>query len=98
MKKRIIGCCVLAAIMTLFIYVCFAGLTVGSFNIPPKLGLYTDGAGIRRGLDLDGGASITFEPVIDDSYEGDVDADLSSVVEVMRKRLTNLGYTEANVY
>lgn len=98
MKKRIIGCCVLAAVIVLFVYVCFSGITIGSFNIPEKLGLYTDGAGIRRGLDLDGGASITFEPVLDDSYNGDIDADVSSVVEVMRKRLTNLGYTEGNVY
>ncbi|MBO5037299.1 MAG: protein translocase subunit SecD [Clostridia bacterium] len=98
MKKRIIGCTVLAVIMAFFIYVCFAGLTVGSFNIPPKLGLYTEDGGIRRGLDLDGGASITFEPVLDDEYDGDINADVSSVVEVMRKRLTNLGYTEGNVF
>ena len=84
--------------MTFFIYVCFAGISIGSFNIPPKLGLYTDGGGIRRGLDLDGGASITFEPVLDESYDGDIDADIDSVVEVMRKRLTNLGYTEGNVF
>jgi len=98
MKKRIIGCIVLVAIMAFFVYVCFEGLTVGSFNIPEKLGLYTDGAGIRRGLDLDGGASITFEPVLDGSYDGDINADIDSVVEVMRKRLTNLGYTEGNVF
>jgi protein-export SecD/SecF family membrane protein len=98
MKKRIVGCCLLAVIMALFIYVCFAGITIGSFKIPPKLGLYSDDGGIRRGLDLDGGASITFEPVVESGYAGNLDNDLNTVVEVMRKRLTNLGYTEGNVY
>ena len=98
MKKRIIGCCLLALVMALFIYVCFAGISIGSFNIPPRLGLYSDEGGIRRGLDLDGGASITFEPVVDENYEGNLDSDLNTVVEVMRKRLTNLGYTEGNVF
>lgn len=98
MKKRIIGCCILAAVMALFLYVCFAGVSIGSFKIPPKLGLYSDEGGIRRGLDLDGGASITFVPAVDDSYNGNLDSDVNIVVEVMRKRLTNLGYTEGNVY
>lgn len=98
MTKRIVGCCILAVIMALFIYVCFAGISIGSFKIPPKLGLYSDEGGIRRGLDLDGGASITFEPDIDGDYSGNLDSDINVVVEVMRKRLTNLGYTEGNVY
>lgn len=98
MKKRIIGCSVIMLILALLLYVALAGISVGSFKIPPKLGLYTDELGIRRGLDLDGGASITFEPVIPEDYSGDVDSGMDSVVEVMRKRLTNLGYTEANVF
>ena len=65
MTKRIIGCVLLAAVMGVLIYVCFAGISIGSFVIPPKLGLYSDEGGIRRGLDLDGGALVTFEPIID---------------------------------
>lgn len=98
MTKRIVGCVLLAAIMGALIYFCFAGISIGSFVIPPKLGLYTKEGGIRRGLDLDGGALVTFEPIIDGEYEGDLDANLNTVVEIMRKRLTNLGYTEGNVY
>jgi len=98
MKKRIVGCLIFLAVIAVFIYTCFAGINIGSFKIPPKLGLYDDEGGIRRGLDLDGGASITFTPDTDEVYNGNLDSDIDIVVEVMRKRLTNLGYTEANVY
>lgn len=98
MKKRIIGCILTVVVLCLLVYASIAGINVGGLNIPPKLGLYSDGGGIRRGLDLDGGSSITFEPIIPEDYSGDVDSGVNNVVEVMRKRLTNLGYTEANVY
>ena len=98
MKKRIIGCSVIMLLLAILVYVAIAGISIGSFKIPPKLGLYTDELGIRRGLDLDGGASITFQPVIPEDYSGDIDNGINNVVEVMRKRLTNLGYTEANVF
>ncbi len=98
MKKRIIGCSVIMLILAMLLYVAIAGVSIGSFKIPPKLGLYTDELGIRRGLDLDGGASITFQPVIPEDYSGDINSGIDNVVEVMRKRLTNLGYTEANVF
>ena len=98
MKKRIIGCSVILLVLAILVCVAFTGVSVGKFKLPPKLGLYTDELGIRRGLDLDGGASITFQPVIPEDYSGDVDSGIDNVVEVMRKRLTNLGYTEANVF
>lgn len=98
MNKRIIGCTLIVLILALLVYVAIAGFSIGGFSFPPMLGLYSDDAGIRRGLDLDGGASITFEPDIPEDYSGDVNVSMDNVVEVMRKRLTNLGYTEANVY
>ena len=98
MKKRIVGCSLLVLIIAAMI--CFAvfGASIGNFKVPEKLGLFSDDGGIKRGLDLDGGASITFRPVLDESYSGNIGEDTSMVIEVMRKRLTNLGYTEANVY
>lgn len=98
MKKRIIGCSLIFLVIVMLIYVAIAGISIGNFKLPPKLGLYNDELGIRRGLDLDGGASITFAPTIPEDYSGDVDKGIDNVVEVMRKRLTNLGYTEANVF
>ncbi len=98
MKKRIVGCSVIALVLAILVCISITGVSVGSFKLPPKLGLYTEELGIRRGLDLDGGASITFQPIIPEDYSGEIDNGIDNVVEVMRKRLTNLGYTEANVY
>lgn len=98
MAKRIISCVLLLLIIAGLTYTGIFGLSLGKIQLPEKLGLFTDGAGIRRGLDLDGGASITFEPIVPEDYSGNVSAEIDNVVETMRKRLTNLGYTEANVY
>lgn len=98
MKKRIIGCSILVIVIAAFICVSIFGISVGKLTVPEKLGLFTNDGGIKRGLDLDGGASITFRPVLDENYSGNVSEDIDVVIEVMRRRLTNLGYTEANVY
>ncbi len=98
MAKRIISCVLLLLIIAGLTYTGIFGLSIGKIQLPEKLGLFTDGAGIRRGLDLDGGASITFEPVVPEGYTGNVSEEIDNVVGTMRKRLTNLGYTEANVY
>ena len=49
--------------------------------------------GIRQGLDLVGGSSILYEADTDVA----TDAEMESVVNVLRKRLSALGYTEATV-
>lgn len=98
MKKRIFGCSVLILLIAAMIFTAIAGVHIGNVNIPEKLGLFSDEGGIKRGLDLDGGASITFRPVLDADYSGNIGEDIDIVIEVLRKRLTNLGYTEANVY
>lgn len=98
MKKRIIGCSLLVILIAAMICFAIFGINIGNFNVPEKLGLFSDEGGIKRGLDLDGGASITFRPVLDENYSGNIGEDTEVVIEVMRKRLTNLGYTEANVY
>jgi protein-export membrane protein SecD len=62
-----------------------------------SLGVFEDGA-ITLGLDLNGGSIITYEAVPQDG-KGEITSDgMKSVEEVMRRRLDNLGYTEALVY
>ncbi len=54
--------------------------------------------GIRRGLDLVGGSSITYEAELPEDYdESRLSADMDSAVEILRYRLTSEGYTEAQV-
>ena len=54
--------------------------------------------GIRRGLDLVGGSSITYEADLLEGYdESCFSADMDSAVEILRYRLTSQGYTEAQV-
>ncbi len=54
--------------------------------------------GIRRGLDLVGGSSITFEAELPEGYDNSrLSADMSSAIEILRYRLTLEGYTEAQV-
>lgn len=51
---------------------------------------------VRLGLDLAGGSSITYQAHND---SGSIDSDgMQGVLEVMRKRLDNAGYTEALAY
>ena len=54
--------------------------------------------GIRRGLDLVGGSSITFEAQLPEGYDHErLKDDMSSAIEILRYRLTLAGYTEAQV-
>ena len=62
-----------------------------------SLGVFEEGA-ITLGLDLNGGSIITYEAVPQDE-KGKITADgMADVEEVMRRRLDNMGYTEALVY
>ncbi len=63
------------------------------FNTP---GVFEEDA-ITLGLDLNGGSIITYEAVPQDGAEITADG-MSDVEEVMRRRLDNMGYTEALVY
>lgn len=54
--------------------------------------------GIRRGLDLVGGSSITFEAQLPEGYDmGRLSDDMNSAIAILRYRLTSEGYTEAQV-
>ncbi len=62
-----------------------------------SLGVFEEGA-ITLGLDLNGGSIITYEAVPQEG-KGEITADgMADVEEVMRRRLDNMGYTEALVY
>jgi len=53
--------------------------------------------GIRLGLDLVGGSSITYEAIIPEGYAGDLASDMNIAVAMVRARLTAQNYTEATV-
>lgn len=54
--------------------------------------------GIRRGLDLVGGSSITFEAILPENYDDkNLSNDMGTAQSLLRSRLTAEGYTEANV-
>jgi len=72
-------------------YVAAFGVQVGDMQIYKALDAEH---GIKRGIDLAGGSEIVFEP---DTDERVTEAQLDSAQEVLRTRLTGLGYTEAIV-
>ncbi len=61
-------------------------------------GIFEEGT-IRLGLDLAGGSSITYQAFVPEGESGEVNRDgMDSVLEVMRSRLDNAGFTEALAY
>ncbi len=79
---------VLGAYMALFGF----NFQLGSYHVTYPSALDED-HGIRQGLDLVGGSVITYEAQADTAE----DSEMESVVNVLRKRLDALGYTEATV-
>lgn len=72
------------------------GFKVGDKTIIPSV--FDSTNGIRRGLDLVGGSSITFEAELPDGYDPtNLSSDMETAQEMLRTRLTNENYTEANV-
>ncbi len=95
MKKSILSFVAVIAVIALLCCTAIFGLTVGPVSIPSVL---DEEDGIRRGLDLVGGSSITFEAVLEDGYDmANLESDMASVQAMMQKRLDSLGYTEATV-
>ena len=62
-----------------------------------SLGVFEEGA-ITLGLDLNGGSIITYEAVPQKDTDEITAEGMADVEEVMRRRLDNLGFTEALVY
>ncbi|MGN1014181.1 MAG: protein translocase subunit SecD [Butyricicoccus sp.] len=95
MKKSILSFVAVLLVIVLLCCTAAFGLTVGPITISSVL---DEENGIRRGLDLVGGSSITFEAQLPDDYnESNLSSDMASVQAMMTKRLDSLGYTEATV-
>ncbi len=95
MKKSILSLVAVLAIIALLCCTALMGITVGPLHIASAL---DEQDGIRRGLDLVGGSSITFEAQLAKGYnESNLSTDMASVQAMMTKRLDSLGYTEATV-
>ena len=95
MKKSIISFIAVLLVIVILCLTAAFGLNLGPVSIPSVL---DEENGIRRGLDLVGGSSITFEAVLPDGYQSEnLSSDMASVQAMMTKRLDALGYTEATV-
>ena len=95
MKKKYspAGMIVILLVIVLSTWTIFNGLNLGFVKIPSIQN------GVVLGLDLVGGAEITYEADVD---EGNVSAEemssgMRAAQTMLRQRLTNLGYTEADV-
>ena len=78
-------------IIALLLYIDFFGITIGSYRIASTMDPQN---GIRRGLDLVGGSAIVYEAQTDTIP---TEAEMSTVVSILRKRVDSLGYSEATV-
>lgn len=95
MKKSILPFVAVLAVIALLSCTAIFGLNVGPLSIASVM---DEEDGIRRGLDLVGGSSITFEAILDDDYNKEnLQTDMASVQAMLQKRLDSLGYTEATV-
>lgn len=96
MKKSVIS--FIAVILVIAILAVFAvtGLEIAGKTIIPRV---TDSEhGIRLGLDLVGGSSITYEAILPEGYDtANLASDMESVQKVIRQRLTDKQFTEATV-
>ena len=95
LKKSILSFIAVIAVIALLSCTAVFGLNVGPLSIASVM---DEEDGIRRGLDLVGGSSITFEAILDDDYnKANLQTDMASVQAMLQKRLDSLGYTEATV-
>ncbi len=90
MKKGILWFVVVLVVIALFIATSINGLNLGTFEIPSA------SEGVRLGLDLAGGASITFEARTEDGSAPSA-ADMETTKAIFRERLDGKGYTEATI-
>lgn len=90
MKKGILGFVAIVVVVALVAVIAVSGLNLGVTEIPSAVD------GIRLGLDLQGGAAITFEARTEDGSTPSM-ADMEVAQTVLRKRLDTANYTEATV-
>ena len=94
MAKSISKIVIVVLLIVLFGYIAINGLSLTALNIPYKFySVFDEDNGIRLGFDLSGGSVIVYEA--QDATPDD--EQMSTVVDIMYKRLDNLGFTEATV-
>jgi protein-export membrane protein SecD len=84
------------ALIACMAHISIFGFKVGDYLFPSVL---DKEYGIRQGLDLVGGSSVTFEAAINETATDSesLDAGMESVVNILRTRLNNMGFFEANI-
>ena len=96
MKKSILSLAAVALIIAWLGFTALNGLDFGCFSIPSARD--TDN-GIRLGLDLVGGSTITFEANVSEQMSGsELSAGMNTVEAMLRARLNDLALYEATIY
>lgn len=96
MKKSVLSFIAVLLVIALLGLAAVFGFSVGGKTIIPSV--FDAENGIRRGLDLVGGSSITYEANLPEGYDvANLASDMGSVQDMLTKRLTAQGYTEATV-
>ena len=90
MKKGILWFAVVVVVIAAFVFTSINGLNLGFTEIPSAA------EGVRLGLDLAGGASVTFEARTEDGSAPSAD-EMEVAKTIFRKRLDGKNYTEADI-
>ena len=89
-SKSIVKFAIVILIIATLGYIAAYGLTIGDYHIAS---VTDEENGIKKGMDLAGGATILFEADTDNVADGD----MAAVVEALRTRLDSAGQFEATV-
>ncbi len=89
-SKSIVKFAIVILIIAVLSYIAAFGLTIGNYHISS---VTDEENGIKKGMDLAGGATILFEADTDNVADGD----MAAVVEVLRNRLDSNNQFEATV-
>lgn len=96
MKKSVLSFIAVILVVAFFAVIAVTGLNIGGRTVIPSV-TDTD-KGIRLGLDLVGGSSITYEAKLPEGYDmGSLSSDMQTAQQLLRTRLTSKGFTEATV-
>ena len=89
MKKSLIKLVIVAVLIVVVAFLALHGLQIGKYVLKPV------GSAISLGLDLRGGVSTEY--IATDTSMDNYESLLEGTVSALRTRLTNAGFTEANV-
>jgi len=93
MRRSVFTIAAVFIVIGFMVFSSFFGLNLG----PIRVDSVDDG--IKQGLDLVGGSEITYEAIIPENLGANELAEgMETAKTMLRQRLNNLGYTEANIY